>query len=85
MHSTRYGRQRFSQTTYDMTATEAVYTRLSFGGLRASTIEMGYSFNLLRRLSDWEYSYPEGIVYACALQSGGFGNGLLLSNILLTR
>ena len=30
-------------------------------GLRGSPIKIGYSFNLLRRLSDWEYSYPEGI------------------------
>ena len=30
-------------------------------GLRGSPIKIGYSFNLLRRLSDWEYNYPEGI------------------------
>ncbi len=30
-------------------------------GLRGSPIKIGYSFNLLRRRSDWEYSYPEGI------------------------
>ena len=30
-------------------------------GLRGFPIKIGYSFNLLRRLSDWEYSYPEGI------------------------
>ena len=29
-------------------------------GLRGSPIKIGYSFNLLRRLSDWEYNYPEG-------------------------
>ena len=30
-------------------------------GLRGTPIKIGYSFNLLRRLSDWEYNYPEGI------------------------
>ena len=30
-------------------------------GLRGSPIKIGYSFNLLRRLSTWEYSYPSGI------------------------
>ena len=30
-------------------------------GLRGSPIKIGYSFNLLRRLADWEYSYPSGI------------------------
>ena len=30
-------------------------------GLRGSPIKIGYSFNILRRLSDWEYNYPEGI------------------------
>ena len=30
-------------------------------GLRGSPIKIGYSFNLLRRLSEWEYNYPEGI------------------------
>ena len=30
-------------------------------GLRGSPIKIGYSFNLVRRLTDWEYNYPEGI------------------------
>ena len=30
-------------------------------GLRGPPIKIGYSFNLLRRLSDWEYNYPQGI------------------------
>ena len=30
-------------------------------GLRGSPIKIGYSFNLLRRLAAWEYSYPSGI------------------------
>ena len=30
-------------------------------GLRGSPIKIGYSFNLLRRLAAWEYSYPAGI------------------------
>ena len=30
-------------------------------GLRGSPIKIGYSFNLLRLLSDWECNYPEGI------------------------
>ena len=28
-------------------------------GLRGSPIKIGYSFNLLRRLAAWEYSYPK--------------------------
>ena len=30
-------------------------------GLRGSPIKIGYSFNLLRRMADWEYNFPEGI------------------------
>ena len=30
-------------------------------GLRGSPIKIGYSFNLLRRLTAWEYNYPFGI------------------------
>ena len=30
-------------------------------GLRGSPIKIGYSFNLLRRLANWEYSYPAGV------------------------
>ncbi len=30
-------------------------------GLRGSPIKIGYSFNLLRRLTNWEYSYPAGV------------------------
>ena len=30
-------------------------------GLRGSPIKIGYSFDLLRRLAAWEYSYPSGI------------------------
>ena len=30
-------------------------------GLRGSPIKVGYSFNLLRRLTAWEYNYPFGI------------------------
>ena len=30
-------------------------------GLRGSPIKIGYSYDLLRRLAAWEYSYPSGI------------------------
>ena len=30
-------------------------------GLRGSPIKIGYSLNLLRRLSDWDYNSPQGI------------------------
>jgi len=30
-------------------------------GLRGAPIKIGYSFDLLRRLAHWEYSYPAGI------------------------
>ena len=30
-------------------------------GLRGSPIKIGYTFNLLRRLTNWEYSYPAGV------------------------
>ena len=30
-------------------------------GLRGAPIKIGYSFDLLRRLANWEYSYPAGV------------------------
>ena len=30
-------------------------------GLRGSPIKIGYSLDILRRMAEWEYSYPEGI------------------------
>ena len=30
-------------------------------GLRGSPVKIGYSLDILRRMAEWEYSYPEGI------------------------
>ena len=47
----------YARTGCDKGGLYAIHPR----GLRGSPIKIGYSFNILRRLSDWEYNYPEGI------------------------
>ena len=54
-------------------------------GLRGSPMKTGYSFDLLRRLSDWEYNYPEGIDILAVARMNRPNDTLQLAEALLKQ